>query len=72
MANFDPQLVQPTLTAAPTALSGTGPSGGSSMSAVAGDVQPHHSVIALVLFSALAIFALDKAGFRFSVTTGKR
>ncbi len=69
MANWDPQLVQPTLVAAPGVLSGAGPvSGGFNDSSV----QPHHSAIGIVLIAALAIFGLNKAGFRFSVTTGRR
>ncbi len=69
MANFDPQLVTPTLTQAPSALSGTGPVGGVGATS---SVEPHHSVIGMVLIAALAIFALDKAGFRFAVTKGRR
>lgn len=69
MANWDPQLVHPTLTQAPSALSGTGPTGGVG---VTSSVEPHHSVIGMVVLAAVAIFALDKAGFRFAVTKGKR
>jgi hypothetical protein len=34
--------------------------------------QPHHGVIGLVLLAVLVIFVLDKAGFRFAVTAGRR
>jgi hypothetical protein len=33
---------------------------------------PHVSVIALVLFAVVGLWALDKFGFRFAVTAGKR
>ena len=36
-------------------------------SVVAGGVQPHHSVIAIVLFAVAVLFVLDKAGFRFVI-----
>lgn len=39
---------------------------------VGGGVQPHHSVIALVLIAVAILYALDKAGFRFAVTAGRR
>lgn len=32
----------------------------------------HYSVIALVLFAVVVLFALDKFGFRFAVTAGRR
>lgn len=38
----------------------------------AGGVQPHHSVVAIVLVAVLILYALDKAGFRFAVTAGRR
>ena len=66
MANWDPQLVTPTLASAPTILSG---GGGGAMSG--GTVQPHHGLIGIVLFSVLVLFLLDKAGFRFAVTVGR-
>jgi hypothetical protein len=34
--------------------------------------QPHHGVVGLVLVAVLVIFLLDKAGFRFAVTAGRR
>ena len=37
-----------------------------------GGVAPHHSVIAIVLFAVAVLFILDKAGFRFAVTAGRR
>lgn len=67
MANWDPQMVTPTLVSAPTALSGGG--GGS---LAAGNVQPHHGMIGIVLLAVLVLIALDKFGFRFMVTTGRR
>jgi len=66
MANWDPQLVTPTLVQAPTALIGMGPSG------AGGPVQQHHGVIGIVLLAALVLFALDRLGFRFAVTAGRR
>ena len=66
MANWDPQLVTPTLVQAPTILSGGGGGGFAS-----GSAQPHHGLIGIVLFSVLVLFLLDKAGFRFAVTVGK-
>lgn len=38
----------------------------------AGGPPPHYSVIALVLFAVVILFALDKFGFRFAVTAGRR
>jgi hypothetical protein len=35
-------------------------------------LQPHHGVIGLVLLAVLILFLLDRAGFRFAVTAGKR
>lgn len=35
-------------------------------------VQAHHSVIALVLIAVAVLFILDRVGFRFAVTTGRR
>ncbi len=35
-------------------------------------VQPHHGVIGLVLVAVLILWALDKFGFRFAVTAGRR
>jgi hypothetical protein len=32
----------------------------------------HYSVIALVLFAVVGLWALDKFGFRFAVTAGRR
>lgn len=32
----------------------------------------HYSVIALVLFAVVVLWALDKFGFRFAVTAGRR
>lgn len=35
-------------------------------------VQPHHGVIGMVAVAVLVLFLLDRAGFRFAVTAGKR
>jgi len=70
MAGFDPGLLNPTLTAAPTQGAGSGPSL-PSLGGVGGAVYPHHAVIGLVLLAVLVLFLLDRAGFRFAVTVGK-
>lgn len=36
------------------------------------NAQPHHGVIGLVLLAVLILFVLDRAGFRFAVTAGRR
>lgn len=35
-------------------------------------VQPHHGVICLVVLAVLILFLLDRTGFRFAVTAGRR
>lgn len=65
MANFDPALITPTLAQAPTVLGG-------GRTALSGRVQPHHGLIGLVLLAALVLIVLDRAGFRFAVTVGRR
>lgn len=35
-------------------------------------LQPHHGVIGLVLLAVIVLFLLDRAGFRFAVTAGRR
>lgn len=35
-------------------------------------LQPHHGPICLVLLAVAVLFVLDRAGFRFAVTAGKR
>ena len=40
--------------------------------AISGSPKAHHSVIALVLVAVAILFLLDKAGFRFAVTAGRR
>lgn len=71
MAGFDPQLLlgggQPTLTQAPA--SGSGKLGSAIQT---GTIQPHHGLIGLVLIAVLTLFLLDKIGYRFFVTAGKR
>lgn len=37
-----------------------------------GAPPPHYSVIALVLFAVIVLWALNKFGFRFAVTAGRR
>ena len=39
---------------------------------VGGGQGPHHGVIGLVLLAVLLLVVLDRAGFRFAVTAGKR
>ena len=39
---------------------------------VAGGIQPHHSVLAMVLLAILGLYVLDRLGFRFAVSTGRR
>lgn len=39
---------------------------------VASGPSPHYSVIAVVLLAVLGLWALDKFGFRFAVTAGRR
>lgn len=39
---------------------------------LAAGVQPHHGPIALVLIAVAVLFILDRAGFRFAVTAGRR
>lgn len=34
--------------------------------------RPHHGAVLLVLIAVAVLFALDKAGFRFAVTAGRR
>ena len=38
----------------------------------AGGYQAHHSILGIVLLAIVGLWALDKFGFRFAVTTGKR
>jgi hypothetical protein len=70
MAGVDPQILlgggQPTLT------TGAGPSGMGGGRLSSGDVPPHHGLIGIVLVAVLVLFLLDRAGFRFAVTVGKR
>jgi hypothetical protein len=53
----------PSLVSAPAAGSGIGTSIGSA---------PHHGAVLLVLVAVGVLLLLDKAGFRFAVTAGKR
>ncbi len=35
-------------------------------------LQPHHGPVAIVLLAVLVLIILDRAGFRFAVTAGRR
>lgn len=35
-------------------------------------VQPHHAILGLVLVAVIGLWALDRFGFRFAVTAGRR
>ena len=35
-------------------------------------VEPHHGVIGLVLLAVIVLIVLDRIGFRFAVTAGRR
>ncbi len=39
---------------------------------IGGGQQPHYGVIGLVLAAVVILYALDKFGFRFAVTAGRR
>ena len=39
---------------------------------VAGGMKPHHSVLALLVVAVAGLYLLDKFGFRFAVSTGRR
>ena len=69
MAGFDPSMIEganmPTLTVAPGGRNSPGATAGVA-------VQPHHGLIGLVLVAVLILFLLDRAGFRFAVTVGKK
>lgn len=58
----------PSLTAVPSSSAGgAAPLMGTNLS-----LQPHHGLVGLVLIAGLVIIVLDRAGFRFAVTAGKR
>lgn len=42
------------------------------MVGAANGLQPHHGPVAILLLAVLILIALDRAGFRFAVTAGKR
>lgn len=48
--------------------------GGSSfgVNATLPDIQPHHGLVAVVLVAVVAVYLLDRLGFRFAVTVGRR
>ena len=56
----------PQLTAVPSSSAG----GASPLANVS--MQPHHGLVGIVLLAAILIIVLDRAGFRFAVTAGKR
>ena len=45
---------------------------GAAVGAGVAGLQPHHGPIALVLVAVAVLFLLDRAGFRFAVTAGRR
>ena len=68
MAGFDPSVLmtgQPTLYSARSAGSGMGSSDD-------GSASPHIGLVSLVLVAVLGLLLLDKAGFKFAVSVGKR
>ena len=68
MAGFDPSILmtgQPTLYSASSAGSGMGRSDDGAASA-------HVGLVSLVLVAVLGLLLLDKAGFKFAVSVGKR
>ncbi len=66
MANWDPTLVTPTLVQAPSSMGGPAPS------VARGNFQEHHGLIGIVVVAVFVLFILDRAGFRFAVTVGRR
>ena len=68
MAGFDPSVLmtgQPTLYSASSAGSGMGSSDD-------GSASPHMGLVSLVIVAVLGLLLLDKAGFKFAVSVGKR
>lgn len=56
---------------------GTGPqaapqNANGAMVGAASGVAPHHGPLCLLVLAVLILFLLDRAGFRFAVTAGKR
>lgn len=47
-------------------------SSGSGRVSYGGGIQPHHSILGVVLLALIGLWALDHFGFRFAVTAGKR
>jgi hypothetical protein len=39
---------------------------------IGGSVQPHHGVVGIVLLAVIVLIVLDRVGFRFAVTAGRR
>jgi len=48
------------------------PSANGTVARAAQGQQPHHGVIGMVLLAVLILVALDRAGFKFAVTAGRR
>ena len=67
MAGQDPYLLGVGANSAPTLVAD-----GNARGITASGVQPHHGVLAVVLLAVIGLWALDKFGFRFAVTAGKR
>lgn len=69
MAGFDPSVLmtgQPTLYSASTVGSGMGGPDNN------GAASCHVGLVSLVLVAVLGLLLLDKAGFKFAVSVGKR
>lgn len=45
---------------------------GKAVGAVGAGLQPHHGTVCLVILAVAVLFFLDRAGFRFAVTAGRR
>ena len=46
--------------------------GGNARAVAGSGIPPHYSILAVVFMAVLGLYALDKFGFRFAVTAGKR
>jgi hypothetical protein len=58
-------------TGSPSAISAPQNANGA-LVGVSAKLEPHHGVIGIVLLAVLVLFILDRAGFRFAVTAGRR
>lgn len=68
MAGMEGYLLEGGMSAPTLSTAGTGQGRGIDASGQ----LPHHGVIALVLVAVAILWALDKFGFRFAVTAGRR